>query len=304
MKKRSRSRKKKKDKMLYSIVITLIVIAGTFFGKENVETNITNTAIFDNMESSDEMQVHFIDVGQADSILVKADGEYMLIDAGNNEDGDLVVNYLKQEGVDRLKYVIATHPHEDHIGGMDDVINNFDIDTIFMPDSVHTTKTYEDVLNAIANHNLDITVPTVGDQYEIGGASFVILSPNGDEDEGNLNNVSIGIKLVNGNNSFLMCGDAEEAEEKEILQNGIDISAQVYKVSHHGSNTATTQEFLDAISPEYAVIECGENNNYGHPHAETLEKLANMGVEVFRTDLNGTIIATSDGNTITWKTEK
>lgn len=298
-----RTSRKNKNKLLYSIVVSLIVIAGALFSKDSME-EVKNNSIFNNMQSPSQMEVHFIDVGQADSILIESANEYMLIDAGNNEDGELVVNYLRKEGVDKLKYVIATHPHEDHIGGMDDVINNFDVNTVFMPDVAHTTKTFEDVLTAIADNNLEITIPSVGEQYEVGEARFVIIAPNQDDYGNNLNNASIGIKLVNGQNSFLMCGDAEKTAEKEMLDNGIDISAQVYKVSHHGSDTATTDEFLEAISPEYAVIECGENNEYGHPHEDTLKKLADKGIEVFRTDTNGTIIAVSDGKTITWKTEK
>lgn len=300
---KKRRKNNNKNKLLYSIVVSLILIAGAFFGKDDIE-EVKNRTIFNNMQASSEMEVHFIDVGQADSILIEAGNEYMLVDAGNNEDGDLVVNYLKEEGVERLKYVIATHPHEDHIGGMDDVINNFKVDTVFMPDATHTTKTFEDVLTAVADNNLEITIPLVGEQYDIGEARFVIVAPNREDYGDNLNNASIGIKLVNGQNSFLMCGDAEKSAEKDIMNNGIDISAQVYKVSHHASNTATTDEFLDAVSPEYAVIECGEDNEYGHPHKETLKKFADRGIEVFRTDINGTIIAVSNGNVITWKTEK
>lgn len=301
MKNKSRTRKEKQNKLLYSIIVSIVILASAFWGKDNIED--TNNNPIKN-QSNASMQVHFIDVGQADSILIQSDGEAMLIDAGNNEDGTVLVNYLKDQGINKLKYVIATHPHEDHIGGMDDVINNFTVETVFMPDVTHTTKTFEDVLKAIDENHFSITIPSVGEQYEIGKAKFVVIAPNGEINENNLNDASIGLRLVNGNNTFLMCGDAEKPSEKEMLQNGLDLSAQVYKVSHHGSNTATSDVFLKAISPEYAMIQCGENNEYGHPHKETIEKLDEMGVKVLRTDINGTIIAISDGNTIQWITEK
>ncbi|MBA4688739.1 MAG: MBL fold metallo-hydrolase [Candidatus Galacturonibacter soehngenii] len=303
MKRNNRTRKKKQNKLLSSIIISIIIIASTIWSKENIE-NTNNNSLANDSFAVASMQVHFIDVGQADSILILSDDEAMLVDAGNNEDGTYLVKYLKEQGISKLKYVIATHPHEDHIGGMDDVINNFTVETVLMPDVTHTTKTFEDVLNAMNENDLGITIPSVGEEYEIGKAKFVVIAPNKEMDENNLNDASIGVKLVNGNNRFIMCGDAPKFSEKEMLQSGIDLSAQVYKVSHHGSNTATTDAFLKAISPEYAIIQCGENNSYGHPHKETLHKLEQMGVIVLRNDKNGTIIAISDGNKIQWITEK
>lgn len=303
MKRNNRTRKKKQNKLLSSIIISIIIIASTIWSKENIE-NTNNNSLANDSFAVASMQVHFIDVGQADSILILSDDEAMLVDAGNNEDGTYLVKYLKEQGISKLKYVIATHPHEDHIGGMDDVINNFTVETVLMPDVTHTTKTFEDVLNAMNENDLGITIPSVGEEYEIGKAKFVVIAPNKEMDENNLNDASIGVKLVNGNNRFIMCGDAQKFSEKEMLQSGIDLSAQVYKVSHHGSNTATTDAFLKAISPEYAIIQCGENNSYGHPHKETLHKLEQMGVIVLRNDKNGTIIAISDGNKIQWITEK
>ena len=246
-----------------------------------------------------ETKVHFIDVGQADSILIQSANENMLIDAGNNGDGSLVVNYLKQTGVSSLKYVIATHPHEDHIGGMDNVIKAFNIGTFIMPEKETTTKTFEDMLDALVSKNLSATAPEVGKTYQLGDASFTILSPNKDYGS-DLNNWSVGIKLINGNTSFVMCGDAEAEAEADILKTGIALSADVLKLGHHGSSTSTSNAFLKAVSPKYTVISCGVGNTYGHPHAETLSKLAAANVKLFRTDECGTIVATSDGINITW----
>lgn len=249
------------------------------------------------------LKVHFIDVGQGDSILIQSGDDHdMLIDAGENDQGDTVVTYLHGLGIDKLDYVIGTHPHSDHIGGLDDVINNFEIDKILLPPVEHTTKTYEDVLTTISSQGLKITKPVVGDSYTLGETTFEIIAPNNDYGD-DLNNWSIGIKIINGENSFVMCGDAEAQSESDILANGIDISADVLKLGHHGSKTSTSGAFLNEVNPDYAVISCGMGNSYGHPTEETLNKLRYNGVKVFRTDEQGTIIATSDGTEISWSTQ-
>lgn len=250
-------------------------------------------------KSAGNLEVHFIDVGQGDATLIKCDGHYMLIDAGNNDKGTLVQNYLQHQGVETLDYVIGTHPDADHIGGMDVILYKFDCKTIIMPDVANNTRTYDDVVQTMKNKGYKTTYPVVGETYTIGGAAFTIIAPN--KEYGNdMNSWSVGVLLQNGNHRFLFTGDAEEGAEQDILQNGIDISADVYKVAHHGSNTATSQAFLDAVHPTYAVISAGESNSYGHPHAEVLNRLRAAGVSVFRTDEQGTIVATSDGTTLTW----
>lgn len=249
-----------------------------------------------------ELKVHFIDVGQGDSILIQSGAHDMLVDAGENDKGDTVVTYLHSQGIDKLDYVIGTHPHSDHIGGLDDVIHNFTIDTLIMPAVEHTTKTYEDVLNAASGQGLKINKPEVGKTYQIGDASFQIIAPNGNYGD-DLNNWSVGIKLTNGNNSFVMCGDAEGQAEAAMCTNSIDLSADILKLGHHGSNTSTSNAFLNKVNPKYAVISCGLGNSYGHPHQETMDKLIAKGVQIFRTDEQGTIIATSDGSKISWSTQ-
>lgn len=262
---------------------------------ENSSPGLTNPA------GEGSLAVHFIDVDQGDSILAESDGHYMLIDAGENDQGDKVVVYLQQQGIDTLDYVIGTHPHSDHIGGLDDVIHNFTVGEIILPPVTHTTRTYEDVLDAAKEQGKTVTTPEVGASYRLGGAAFEIIAPN--KDYGNdLNNWSVGIKLTNGKNSFVMCGDAEAEAEADICDNGIDISADVLKLGHHGSSTSSSDVFLDRVSPEYAVISCGLGNSYGHPHKETMAKMAERGISVFRTDEQGTVVAVSDGDTITWST--
>lgn len=259
-----------------------------------------NIEIIENTEESivdGELEVHFIDVGQGDSILIKQNGHNMLIDAGDNKYGQTVVNYLKENGVKKLDYVIGTHPHADHIGGLDDVIYAFDVEKVFLPNITHTTKTFEDLLIAIQSKNLNITVPEVGGVYELGDASFKILAPANSYYD-NLNNFSIVTRLEYGNNSFLFTADAEDVLEVEMLNSGYNLKSDVLKVGHHGSNTSTTASFLNAINPKYAVIQLASNNEYGHPSAEVISRLREKNIEIYRNDLDGTIVAKSDGNNI------
>ncbi|MGL4606641.1 MAG: ComEC/Rec2 family competence protein [Eubacteriaceae bacterium] len=252
---------------------------------------------------SEKLKVHFIDVGQGDAIFIQSKDENMLIDGGNSGDADLIINYLKKNGVKTLKYIIGTHPHEDHIGGLGKIIETFDVKDIMIPEKEHPTKTFENFIDQIAVKGLLLTKPIVGSKYTLGNSSFTIISPN--RDYGNdLNNWSLGIKLVNGNNSFVMYGDASETAEKDILKNGINLKADVLKLAHHGSETSTSNAILDAVNPAYVVITADADNNYGHPHQETLDKLAKRNITIFSTYKNGTIVAESNGNKITWTTNK
>jgi len=248
-----------------------------------------------------ELAVHFIDVGQGDSTLILCDGEAMLIDAGNNDKGTTVQLYLTKQNVSSLKYVIGTHPDADHIGGLDVILYKFDCETVIMPDKPDDSDisaTYRDVLDTMEQQDYKNTLPVVGDTYSLGSASFTILGPS--EEYGDTNNCSVAILLKHGENSFLFTGDAESKEEKDIVESGLDVDADVYKVGHHGSNSSSSPALLNAVTPKYAVISCGEGNSYGHPHAETLNHLRSMGVQVFRTDEQGSILATSDASTLTW----
>lgn len=249
------------------------------------------------------LQVHYIDVGQADSILVMQNGHAMLIDGGNRDDGELVVSYLKEKGVTKLDYVIATHPHEDHIGGLDQVIENFPIETMLLPDKTHTTKTFEDMLLAMKKKGLSKTIPKVGDTYSLGESSFTIMAPNSNDYGDNLNNYSIVIKLTYQKNSFLMMGDAEITSEKEMMEKGLDLSCDVLKIGHHGSKTSSSHQFLASVHPAAAVISVGKGNDYGLPKKEVMNRLKTMKIPVYRTDEQGTIIAISDGTHITFSKE-
>lgn len=245
------------------------------------------------------LEVHFLDVGQGDATLVICGDGAMLIDAGNNSWGDDVCDYLEYQGVSDLDYVIGTHPDADHIGGLDTVIESFDCEMVIMPDYEKDTQTYEEVIHVMDEKGVELTYPETGTVYKLGEAVFTIVAPNG-EYGSNANDYSVGILVEHGENRFLFTGDAEEDAEQDMLDSGIDLSADVFKTAHHGSNTANTEAFLEAVDPQYAVISCGEGNSYGHPHAETLNRLRAMGVQVFRTDEEGTIVVSSDGSSLTF----
>ncbi len=244
------------------------------------------------------LEVHFIDVGQGDSTLLICDGEAMLIDAGNNDQGTKIQNYLTKQGVKKLKYMIGTHPDADHIGGMDVVLYKFDCDTILMPSEAKDTATYRDVIDTMKNKGYQNTLPQVGKEYTLGEAVFTILSPGKEYDNSNDN--SIAIRVLYGKKSFLFTGDGEEEAEEDMLRSGLVLKADVYKAGHHGSRTASSEKFMKTVSPKYAVISCKEGNSYGHPHAATMNTFRAMGIDVFRTDEQGTIVAKCDKETITF----
>lgn len=244
------------------------------------------------------LEVHFIDVGQGDSTLLLSGEHAMLIDCGDTDHGTAVQNYLKKQGIDKLEYLILTHPDADHIGGAPVIITKFDIENIYMSDYVKDTKTYENVLNAMEYRNYSWSTPVPGDTLNFGTAEITFLAPQKTYEDPN--NASIALIVKNGDNSFLFSGDAEQEAEKDILQSGISLDIDVYQAGHHGSRTSSSDAFLESMSPIYSVISCAEGNDYGHPHAETLNKFRSMGIQVFRTDEQGSIVANSDGKSITW----
>lgn len=248
-----------------------------------------------------EMVVHFIDVGQADCILLASGGHFMLIDGGNNEDGDRIVSYLKNVGVKKLDIVVGTHPHEDHIGALDTAIHQFDVGAVYMPDAAVDTTTYRDVISAVKKKGLKVQNPKSGDVLDFNGIPVEVFAPV--KEYRNVNNSSIVMRVSVGDTAFLFTGDVETDAEFDILEKGYDISADVLKVSHHGSSGSSVEEFLAYVDADYAVISVGKGNTYDHPEEVTLNRLKNYGMKIFRTDEQGTIICSTDGKNISFVQE-
>ena len=246
------------------------------------------------------LKVSYIDVGQADSILIQIpNGKNVLIDAGNNGDANTITSYLKKQSVSKLDVVIATHPHEDHIGSMDTAINTFDIGQVIMPKKDSTTQTYKSLITAIQNKGLKITEAKAGLKLDLGPeVNALLVAPNSSSYE-DVNNFSAVLKLSYGNNTFLFEGDSQEQSENEMINAGFNLKSDVLKVGHHGSNTSSSTAFLAKVQPKYAVISVGKGNSYGHPANVTIDKLTGIGAKVYRTDQSGTIIAESDGTNVT-----
>lgn len=244
---------------------------------------------------TDDLRIHFVDVGQADAIIIQTpDNKNMLIDAGETKDNE-VIDYINMLGIDEFEIVVATHPHSDHISEMKKVINDYEINRFYMPSVVHTSKTYEKMIDALYDKNINVNEAKQGISDILGeDVKIDFLAPNKDYGD-DLNNWSAVVMLTYGDNKFLFTGDAEEESEKEILSNYSDISADVLKIGHHGSSTSTSNNFLYAVNPKIAVISCGENNSYGHPHKETIQKLIENNIKTYITKDVGTIIIESDG---------
>ncbi len=238
--------------------------------------------------------VHFIDVGQGDAVLLEDGGEWALLDAGPPEGQDGLLAYLKAAGVDAFRYVVMTHPHADHIGGMRAVVEAYPIGTVLLPDldkaPYPTTATFEKLLQAMVDKGLSAKTMRAGDEYSLGAGMLSVLADGVDTDD-NYNLLSPALLFVSGKLRFLDTGDGEKADEKELLAAGVSVRANLYKAAHHGSTTSNTQAFLEAVQPEVAVICCGAGNSYGHPHREVLQRFEELGMRVLRTDTDGSVVA-------------
>lgn len=247
----------------------------------------------------DEMLVHYIDVGQGDSILVQVNNKNLLIDSGPVANKDDVLSYLDSLGLLSLDYIIATHPHEDHIGNMSSIINKYNIGKFYAPKVEHTTSSFEKMVESLVLKNLKINVIKAGiDSIDLGDGTNVTVFAPIKEEYSNLNNYSPIIKIEYGNNSFLFTGDAEKEVESEVISKNLNLKSDVLKLGHHGSSTSSCSSFFNKVNPSIAIISLGSNNKYGHPSKETTDLLKNNNTTVYRTDFNKTIVLSSNGNEI------
>lgn len=268
----------------------LLVIIFTMF-------SITGCKSIDNTEQENLMLVHYIDVGQGDSILIQVNDKNMLIDAGPGSSEDELVKYLYKNKIKKLDYIIATHPHEDHIGGMDEVIKKFGTKEFYAPRVYTDSKAFNNMVNDLNKKNIKLQeiVGGMGKEFDLGeGTNVEIYSPLKGIYE-DLNNYSPIIKVSFGETSFVFTGDAEIEGEAEALSSGSDLEADVLKIGHHGSNSSTSEEFLERVNPEKAVISVGKGNKFNHPTEETINKLHDRNIETLRTDKEGTIKFKTDG---------
>lgn len=291
------------------MILLGILVVGAAVVLQQLGLFETEEPVSENLSGSAAAQVYFIDVGQGDSELVrlKDSGIDILIDAGTRSTKQELADYLKELGVDDIDILIGTHPHEDHIGGMAKIIEEFPIGTLYLPETsdemTPTTKTYESLLDAAESKNVTVRTAAAGDVLlEQGNTSFKVLSPS-HTDYDNLNDYSIVTRLKVGDTAFLFQGDAETPVEEEILDSGADVSCDVIKLGHHGSSTSSSRAYLEAANPSAAVISCGVGNEYGHPHRETMDLLEKLSITPYRTDTQKTLLAETDGKTIVWQTE-
>ena len=292
--------KKQSGAQLIKAVLVLIAALAIFVLEK---TGVLQTAAGDKPAAENaDAEVDFIDVGQGDSTLVCSDGTYMLIDTGDRDGENTLINHLKERGVKKLDYLVLTHPHADHIGEAAEIVEGFKIGKIIMPrvpdDLTPTSSVYEDLLDAAANKGLKIRAAR-NESFELGEISVQTYAAEGEYS--NLNDYSVVLRLTHGENSFLITGDCEKQEESELLERGCDVSADVLKVGHHGSDTSSTSQWLKEVGAQYAVISCGADNKYGHPDEETYSRICKYVKNVYVTAEDGSLAFESDGKGLTVK---
>lgn len=275
---------------------------GTDYNKPNIEISEGESTGESSNKSSekndlDTMTVHFLDVDQGLSILVQLGDEVLIYDGGERDTSSFVVAYLKEQGITEIDYMISSHYDSDHVSGLIGCLNAFEVKNVIGSNYVHNSKTYTSFMNAVEAEGVEIQYPSVGTVYSFGDATFTILSP--DEIKNDSNSNSVAIKLTYGESDFIFTGDADYSSERNMIASGINLDIEVLSLGHHGSASSSSSAFLEKTTPEYAVISCGKDNPYGHPHEEVMELLEVMEIEILRNDEQGTIVMETDGIEIT-----
>ena len=284
-------------KLIISLMLCALLLAGCVFAQHPTTEAPT-------VPDGAHLTVHFIDVGQADCALLECGGEYMIVDGGNVDDSSLVVSYLEKQGVQELEAVVCSHAHEDHVGGLPGVLAVYPTKAVYAPTKTYSSKCFDDFVYYTDQQRLEITIPSPGDSFMLGEATVTILGPT--QSYADPNDTSIILMVQFGETKFLFTGDMETGAENDMLDywgENFDWHADVLKVGHHGSETSTSYRFLRAVMPTYGVISVGEGNSYGHPHELPMSRLEDAGVVLYRTDELGTVIAASDGKTVTFTWE-
>ena len=302
-----RGKRIRKQDLKYYLIAAAIVLVITLVTRalENEPAgNPTNSQASENKgttENVEKMKVHFLDVEQGLCILVELGDEVLIYDGGERDTSSFVVSYLQDQGITEIDYMISSHYDSDHVSGLIGCLNAFEVKNVIGSDYEHNSKLYLSFMDAVEAEGLEMQYPEVGTQYQLGNAVITILAPADIVKDSNAN--SVAIKLTYGESDFIFTGDADYSSERDMIASGIDLDCEVLSVGHHGSASSTSENFLIATTPEYAVISCGAGNSYGHPHVEVVEMLEVMEIDVFRSDVQGTVVAETDGKTITWSEE-
>lgn len=292
-------RKRKKNarvQLLTTAILLVLGVLSAFFGEDFLLENFLEPS----EEAEGLIKIHYLDIGQGDATYINIGNFDILIDAGSKSEKEKLIEQLEELNIDDFEMVIATHPHEDHIGGMEAIFERYNVKEFYMPKVIHTSKVFENMINAVDNEGIKVKIIKEGMDFDLGNGAYIEVYAPIYEAYSNLNDYSPVMKLTFGENAFMFTGDAEIPVELEVVKKyGSYLKADVLKFGHHGSSTSSAKEFIQAVNPKYGVISSGVNNMYGHPHREVLALIDEYDIEAYRTDIDGQITLISDGNTIT-----